>query len=233
MKPRFSSRSFWPMAALFAWSSAQATRPMVVDDAAITSPGNCQVESWTQRTASQTEYWTMPACNVAGAWELAAGLGRIGPNGPGAAYRSGVVQAKTVFRPLQKNDWGIGLTVANQFRQGTGVAGDLSVLVPVSVSLLGDRVLVHTNVGWLHAHANGQNDGFWATGAEWAVHPQLTLALETYGTGRGHGFVQAGARWTLIPDRLALDAGVGSRSGRPGAEQYLTFGLTFAGPVPR
>lgn len=233
MKSFFPRRAFLPAAALLACASAQATRPMVVDDASITSPGNCQVESWTQRTPSQTEHWAMPACNVGGTWELAAGLGRIDLGGPGYAYRSGVVQAKTVFRPLEKNDWGIGLTIANQFRQGTGVAGDLSVLVPVSLSLLDDRVLVHANVGWLHAHTNGQNDGFWATGAEWAVHPQLTLTLETYGTGRNHGFAQTGARWTLIPDRLALDAGVGSRIGRLGAERYFTFGLTLAGPVLR
>lgn len=221
------------MAALFACASAHATRPMVVDDAAITSQGNCQVESWTQRTSAQTEYWAVPACNVAGTWELAAGFGHISPDGPGNAFRSGVVQAKTVFRPLEKNGWGIGLTVANQFRPGQGIAGDLSVLIPVSLSLLDDRVLVHANVGWLRARDSRQKDGFWAAGAEWAVRPPLTLTLEAYGTGRSHGFTQAGARWTIIPDRLALDAGVGSRIRRLGAEKYFTFGLTVTGPVLR
>ena len=57
----------------------------------------------------------MPACNVGGTWELAAGIGRIGPDDPAGTYRSGFLQAKTVFRPLQKNSWGIGLTIANQF----------------------------------------------------------------------------------------------------------------------
>ena len=233
MKSFLSRRAIWPLTALFACASAQATRPMVVDDAAITSPGNCQIESWTQRTSAQTEYWAMPACNVAGTWELAAGAGRIGPVGPGEAYRSGVVQAKTVFRPLEKNGWGIGLTIASQFRQGSGIDGDLSVLVPVSLSLLDDQVLVHVNAGWLRAHVSGQKDGFWATGAEWAVRPRLTLTLEAYGIGRGHGFTQAGARFTIIPDRLAFDAGVGSRIGRLGAERYATIGLTLAGPVQR
>ncbi len=233
MKSFFRRRAIWPAAALFACVSAQATRPMVVDDAAITNPGDCQVENWTQRTFGQTEYWAMPACNVAQTWELAVGLGRIGPDGAGAAYRAGVMQAKTVFRPLEKNGWGIGLTIANQFREGAGIDGDLSVLVPVSLSLLDDQVLVHANAGWLRAHASGRQDGFWATGAEWAVRPRLTLTLETYGTGRGHGFTQAGARLTVIPDRLAFDAGIGSRTGRLGAERYATIGLTFAGPVPR
>lgn len=175
--PSFVFRRLGAALCLCTCASAHATRPMVVDDASITAPGSCEVESWTQHTVFQTEFWAMPACNVGGTWELAAGLGRIGPTGPSSAYRSGVLQAKTVFRPLQTNDWGVGLTLANQFRQGAGVAGDLSVLVPVSVSLLGDRVLVHANAGWLHMHASGRNDGLWALGTEWAAWPRMTLTL--------------------------------------------------------
>jgi hypothetical protein len=223
-------RALWLVAAMSACASAQAARPMVVDDASITAPGHCQVESWTQRTPAQTEYWAVPACNVGGTWELAAGFGRIAPDGPGNVFASGVVQAKTVFRPLQKNDWGIGLTVANQFREGAGAIGDLSVLVPVSVSLLDDRVLVHANAGWLRPQG-GRGDGFWAAGAEWAVGPRWALTFEAYGTGRGGGFAQAGARFTVIPDRLAFDAGIGSRLSRLGAERYATVGLTFTGPA--
>ncbi|MBW8900787.1 MAG: hypothetical protein JF619_22310 [Massilia sp.] len=226
-------RSALSMAALCACAGAHATRPMVVDDASITSPGNCQVETWTQRTPNQTEYWALPACNVGGTWELAAGLGRIGPDGPGEAYRSGIVQAKTVFHPLAPNGWGVGLTIASQFRQGEEVAGDLSVLVPVSVSLLDDRVLAHANLGWLRARAAGHGGAIWAAGAEWSVQPRLTLTLEAYGTVRDHGFTQAGVRYTLVPDRLAIDAGLGSRIGHPGAERYVTVGLTLAGPVLR
>ena len=212
---------------------------MVVDDASIEAPGNCQLESWTQRSADRVEYWAVPACNVGGAWrawELGAGLGRVRPDGPGGAYRSGVLQAKTVFRPLQTNDWGIGLSIANQFRQGAGVAGDLSVLVPVSLSRLDDRLLLHANLGWLRAHADHKSDPFWAGGAEWAARPRLTLTLEAYGTGRSHAMAQAGVRVTLVPDRLALDAGIGRRiggGGGNGGERYATVGLTFAGPVFR
>jgi hypothetical protein len=233
MKSFFRCRVIWPLPLLFTYAAAQATRPMVVDDAAITSAGNCQIESWTQRTSGQTEYWTMPACNVAKAWELAAGLGRISTDGYGTAYRSGVVQAKTVFRSLKKNDWGVGLTIAGQFRQGSGFDGDLSVLVPVSLSLLNDQVLVHANAGWLRAHASGQQNAFWATGAEWAVFPRLALTLEAYGTGSGHEFTQAGARFTIIPDKFAFDTGVGSRIRRLGAERYVTIGLTVAVPTLR
>ena len=234
MKAPFACRGLCAAALLLASVPAQATRPMVVDDASIEAPGNCQLESWTQRSAGQVEYWAVPACNFGGAWrswELGAGLGRVKPDGPGGAYRSGVLQAKTVFRPLQTNGWGIGLSIANQFRQGAGVGGDLSVLVPVSLSRLDDRLLLHANLGWLRAHADHKSDVFWAGGAEWAARPRLTLTLEAYGTGRGHALAQAGVRVTLVPDRIALDAGIGRRIG--GGERYATVGLTFAGPVFR
>jgi len=214
--------------ALCACTQAQAGRPMVVDDAVLTSPGHCQVESWIQHTATQLERWAVPACNVGGQWELAAGMGHIGPEGA-AAYLYGVVQAKTVFHPLQRNGWGLGLTIAHQFRQGEGLAGDLSAIVPLSVSLLDDQVLLHMNGGWIHTRA-GRDKGFAAAGAEWSLLPALSLTLEAYGTQHGHAFAQAGLSYTLIPDRLALDAGVGRNIGRAGGEHYVTAGLTLTGP---
>lgn len=245
IKPIILARSLLPLAALFACAAAHATRPMVVDDATITAPGNCQVESWTQHTTGQLEYWAVPACNLGGKWELSAGGGRIGPGGSAASYRSGVVQAKTVFKALDDDDdddddkddggidWAVGLTVANQFRQGTGAVGDLSVLVPLTVSLLDGKVLVHANAGMLHGRSGGRYDQFLAAGAEWSASERLTLTLESYGTRRTRGYAQAGARYAVIPDRLALDAGVGDRIGRFGAERYYTIGLTLTAQVLR
>lgn len=214
------------LACAFACAHAQATRPMVVDDAGIAAPGECQLEAWTQRGPAQTEYWAVPACRAGAGWELGAGLGRIVADGSGAAYRSGVVHAKTVFHALETNGWGIGLTLANQFRQGAGIDGDLSALVPFSLSRFDDRLLVHANLGWLRARG-GRPDRLWAAGAEWALLPSLSLTLEAWGTRRSHALEQVGARLTLVPERLALDAGVGQRLG--GGERYYTVGLTVAG----
>ncbi|MEN3275768.1 MAG: hypothetical protein V7631_1558 [Massilia sp.] len=204
---------------------------MVVDDASVLSPKHCQAESWTQRTPSQTEYWAVPACNVGGTWEIAAGLGRIAPDDRSGAYRSGVVQAKTVFKPLQTNSWGIGLTIANQSRLGGGMWGDLTVMVPVSVSLQDDRLLLHANGGLLYQNAGNRRTGTWAVGAEWAAHKRLVLTLEAYGSGHGPSYRQAGLRFNLIPDRLSFDTGIGGRL--RGGEPYATFGLSFAGQVWR
>lgn len=216
---------------MLACAPAHAARPMVTDDASIVAPGDCQLESWTQRTQPQTEYWAVPACNPYGNWELSAGAGRILPRDGTPGYVEGFLQAKTLFKPLSPNGWGIGLTVANLFRGGTP-SGDLSALVPLSVSLLDDKVLVHLNAGVLRERLSAHRiGGQWAGGAEWAATHDLALTLETYGTQRGHGYLQTGLRFTVIPDRLDLDAGVGQRIGLHGEERYATFGLTYAGKL--
>lgn len=222
------------IAALGACAPVHATRPMVVDDAGITAPDHCQAETWFQHPSGQNEYWAVPACNVGGSWELALGGGRIAPRGAGSPYAAGVFQAKTIFHALEKNGWGIGLTIAHQFYQGSGLGhGDSSVLVPLSLSMLDDQVLVHANLGMLRKRSGRRHDAFWALGVEWNAQPHLALTLEAYGAAHDAGFVQAGLRYTLVPDRLDLDAGIGQRFRLGGAERYFTLGLTAAWPLRR
>lgn len=210
---------------------AHAARPMVTDDASIVAAGDCQLESWMQHTQAQTELWAVPACNPYGHWELSAGAGRITPGDGAERYVEGFLQAKTVFRPLHANSWGIGLTMADLLRGGTPV-GDVSVLIPLSVSLLDDKVLVHLNAGVLRERLTAHRIGSqWAAGTEWAATHDLALTLETYGTAKSHGYMQTGLRLNVIPDRLDLDAGVGQRLGPHGEERYYTVGLTYAGKL--
>ena len=52
---------------------AQAARPMLTDDARIVDPKSCQLESWVRDSKHMTEYWALPACNVAENTELTIG----------------------------------------------------------------------------------------------------------------------------------------------------------------
>lgn len=47
---------------------AHAGRPMTVEDAAILADGQCQLESYVQRTDGTREFWATPGCNAGGAW---------------------------------------------------------------------------------------------------------------------------------------------------------------------
>jgi len=128
-----------------ACAHADAGRPMTVDDASILDPGTCQLEAWTLRSRNSDEYWAMPACRV-GNFELAAGAART--IGPGVTHTYTALQAKTVFKPLDVNDWGIGIAFGTQFDTRDHLSGDRYVYVPVSWSLADDLVQVHANLGW-------------------------------------------------------------------------------------
>ncbi|WP_256079370.1 hypothetical protein [Massilia sp. YIM B04103] len=216
---------------LFAPVVAQAARPMAADDASILDAGHCQLESWSQRTSAQTEFWAMPACRV-GSWELGAGTGRLQEReGAQARTRSHMLQAKTLFRPLSTNSWGAGLVLAEQFHSGDHGQGDLSLNLPISFSFQGDAVLLHANAGWLRERTAHRGGATWALGAEFAVTPKTALTLESFGSRFGHSYVQAGVRHTLIQDRLDIDASYGERLGWRGKERIFAIGLTLAGPA--
>ncbi|MDC8759973.1 hypothetical protein [Janthinobacterium fluminis] len=203
----------------------RAARPMTVDDASILPAGGCQLETWAQRTDGRAELWAVPACNFGGDWELALGASRAaGAAAPGAVQ----MQAKTVFRALARDDWGVGLVLANQFRRGAGPAGDLSANVPLSVSLRGDALLLHANLGWLREYDGRRHAVSWGLAAETALGARSTLSAELFGQHRGRPHIQLGLRHYLVPERLQIDAAFGERFGRHNKETVFSIGLVLS-----
>lgn len=217
------------LACLLICPATHAGRPMTVDDAAIAAPGQCQLETYALRADDLAEYWITPACNVGAAWELAVGGAwaddRSGPRGRTAHY--GRVQAKTVFKPLQTNGWGLGLVLADQFRAGRGGDGDLSLNVPLSISVRDDALLLHFNAGVMHAETGRQHHATWGSGAQFRLDERHTLTAEAYGRQHSGARYQFGIARALIADRLQIDATWGRRLARGGGEAVLTLGLVF------
>lgn len=205
---------------------ADAARPMTTDDAYTLEPRQCQLETWRQHGARQTDYWAVPSCNFGGGWELAAGAARVYTRTTSGSSSLGLVQAKTTLNKSEDGIWALGLTLADQLRPGAGANGDLSVNVPLSVQLAGDRLLAHANLGWLRERAQpGQRT--WALGLEAAAGERTAVTVEGYGTRLGGAFVQIGVRHTVLAGRADLDAGYGERAGLRGRERYFAFGLTL------
>lgn len=188
---------------------ALAGRPLTVDDAAIASPGQCQLETYAQRAGDTREYWATPACNVGGDWELALGGAWMEDDVSRTHY--GRLQAKTVFKTLEAGGWGIGVVLADQFRSGRGLDGDLSLNVPLSFSLRNDSVLLHLNAGVVRTQATRSTDATWGIGAEFKLNERNSLTAEGYGQQRGRPRFQLGYAHALIPDHLQIDCTVGKR----------------------
>lgn len=215
------------------FASAHAARPMTADDASTLDPQQCQLESWVQHNHDQTEFWAVPACNLGGGWELAAGAAHVhrtaagrAASGPGTPANLAILQAKTLLRKPQGDGWGVGLVLADLFRPAQDMAGDWFANVPVSVELLGERLVAHVNAGWLKERGKG-SQATWAAGLEAMAGLRGALTVEAYGRQRGGAFFQLGGRYALLPGRADLDAGYGERTGLHGRERFVTVGLTL------
>ena len=86
-------------------SLAFAARPFVTDDARLTTAGSCQLESWARIYPQSRELWMLPACNPGGNFEITAGAG-MAHNDHAPRSDDYVLQAKTLFKPLESNGWG-------------------------------------------------------------------------------------------------------------------------------
>ncbi|MBL8427420.1 MAG: hypothetical protein JNM16_08135, partial [Dechloromonas sp.] len=124
--------------ALIIPTCAFAARPFVTDDARLTTAGSCQLESWMRIYPDSKELWALPACNPTGNLEFTVGGGRA-RHDDAPATSDYVFQAKTLFRPLETNDWGIGFAVGTirhpEINPGPNMLGNTYAYIPLSVSL--------------------------------------------------------------------------------------------------
>lgn len=207
--------------------SVWAARPMITDDARIVDPGSCQVESWQKSTDQGQEFWLIPACNVGGKVELALGGAYLSPKGQSNSYDL-VVQAKTLFRTLKTNDWGVGMAVGAVQHLQYGDTNDWYTYVPISYSF-NDQAFVHTNLG-VAKKQDHHHSMTWGLGGELKLTSHLWLMGEVFGEGQQQRFVQSGLRLWLLPNRLQLDATVGNGINNQIDEPWFSFGLRWLSP---
>ena len=210
--------------------SAFAARPFMTDDARLTTSESCQLESWTRHYKHSNEQWALPACNPTGNFEITAGGGRTKNTGE-PATNDYVLQGKSLFRELTTNGYGWGLALG-QINHPSGTAGPNSlgntyVYIPLSISTLNDKVIYHTNVGWLRDKATNEERLTYGLGAEIQTSSRMILIAETFGDHKAKPYWQAGARYSLIPDLLQIDTTVGQQYNGTTNTRWLSFGLRY------
>jgi hypothetical protein len=209
---------------------AFAARPFVTDDARLTTAGSCQVESWTRLYQQSHEIWALPACNPWGNFELTFGGSLAKVDGQSATLDS-ALQAKTLFRALKTNDWGIGIALGkishDDIRPGPNQYGNSYGYVPVSWSLWDDDVILHANIGLLHDKKTKQNNMTWGLGSEIKVKPDLLAIAEVYGDNRSNPYLQVGFRYSVIPNLFQIDSTYGQQINGDSELKWISFGLRF------
>ncbi len=215
---------------LFCALTSYAARPFVTDDARLTTGGSCQLESWARLYKRSAEFWALPACNPTGNFEVTLGASVAKEDGF-ASTNDFVMQAKTLFRPLETNGWGIGFSVGSvthpDVNPGPNQFGNYYAYVPISISYLDDDVVVHINVGALHDKANDLNSATWGIGAEYRYKPQLLLISEMYGDSRNNPYIQMGMRYSVIPNLFQIDSTIGVKYQGHYDDSWLSVGVRY------
>jgi len=210
-----------------------AARPMITDDARITDPGACQVETWRRNNRDSTEFWALPACNPTGNFEMTLG-GNSLPNDTSGRSHDVIMQGKTLFRPLESGSYGIGLAAGvvqhTDPEPGQGRLSSAYFYVPVSKYFLEDKVALHLNLGAQNNHNTGAKSMTWGIGTEITLTPRFILIGETFGDNHTQNSYHAGVRIWVIPNRWQIDTTMGAQSGNIGATRWWTIGLRLISP---
>ena len=208
---------------------AHAGRPFVTDDARIVDKGGCQIETFVkrQRRFDETEVGVIPACNPWGPVELSLGVARLASDTPGDS-RALAAQAKALLRPLETNGLGFALSIGaariKAFDTATVVNPYFNAIG--SMSLAGDRVVIHANLGATRDKMAGFWRGTWGVAAEaLLVAPRLYGVAEIYGERGEKPTLQGGLRYWLVQDRLQLDATLGVQRSAPPERRFHAIGL--------
>jgi hypothetical protein len=211
---------------------AHAARPLITDDARIVDARACQLESWVRRNEDSTEFWAIPACNLTGNLEL--GIGGSRTREAGETHTTDVqVQAKTIFKALEPNGWGVGLAVGHLRRRDDstgGLARRLYGYVPLSVSFADDLAVLHVNAGLLRPAGESSHRVTSGVGAEVRLHPRLFFIPEVFHQEAGRPFFQTGFRFWIVPQRVQVDATYGDRLGGAGTQQWFSIGMRLLAP---
>ena len=212
------------------YTQAYAARPFVTDDARLTTPESCQVESWSRVYRNSTEIWALPACNITGNLEITAGMGLAKPK-DSSSTQDYVIQAKSLVKELTTNGWGWGLAIGRvshpDITPGPNLLGNTYAYIPISVSTLNDRVTYHVNMGWLKDNATQENRNTFGVGAEIQASNRLLLIAESFGDNKSSPYWQTGFRYSIIPNLFQFDTTVGRQFNGDINTRWISFGLRY------
>lgn len=215
-------------------NSAWAGRPFFTDDAALTTPETCQIETWTQFNANHDrELWALPACNPTGNFEFTVGFNQLQAHAEGHVD-SYFLQGKTLFRELETDSWGAGLAFGI-IRPRHGNAGADFIYLPYSVSFADDAVIVHANLGWIKNrslsgnHAARLNRTTWGLGMEYSLANRVSVFAEAFGDDVVRPIIHTGFNISLIPNKLNLNITGGRDLAVDPDHNFYSIGLNVYG----
>jgi len=184
--------------------TAQAGRPLAVDDADVDDKGTGHVEAWYARQPGKADTWTVaPAFAPIDNLELSAQVSRD----TSAALTTQTLQAKWRITPAQESGCNVGATLGvSRIRTLGGDAPYLNGLLTCQMK----QGAVHLNAGWVRP-TGGPGVPTWGAAYERNAG-SVGWHVEAFGQRGARPTFQAGLKTQLTP-RFQLDGSVGRNHG--------------------
>lgn len=205
----------------------------VTDDAAITEFRACQIQVWHGERSS----WALPVCTPIRNLEISAGLVAVWRD-EADGHPEYVAQAKTLLLPRASRRWSVGFVLGTGRDPGlSGVRNsgfNVYAYVPLSAAFLGDRLIVHQNIGYLYDHRTGsENDKDWLTTASRAdifLRKYFAIVGEIYDSAGSDAEYQLGVRWWGRPGAVQFDLSYGGLLKTAAEAAGWTLGVSLTTP---
>ena len=201
---------------------AHAGASLLVDDAAVTPAGRCQVESWVRGYSHGRELTAVPACNYAGT-EFSLGVSDFFKPGTGPLLNLG---AKHLWRDFDEETFGIGASMGATWSAASGRVEIESFNIPASFAFDAQRNLVlHANLGWIDTRdtSHGLTGG---VGLERVVTTTSVLLVEFYAQPDRVNIGQLGVRHT-VNESINIDLLVGHQNHVANGSMFVTLGFNI------
>lgn len=210
--------------------SAQAGRPLAVEDAGVNEVGQCQLESWFSRTSgSGTSLVLAPACGILPGLEI--GLEADIPRQTSTTDAGRGLALKWVPSWAQHGDWAFGakLSVGSDMPAGSGQweTAPTSLLV-IGTYSINDQWTAHLNLGRDVEHHPKDHKATAGAALAWTPHERWLVFAELTGAEQQSTTRGAGARYWLIPEVLGLDVTISKANAVKNSTNW-TLGLGWYG----
>lgn len=97
-------------------------------------------------------------------------------------------QAKTLFRSLETNDFGIGIAIGTilhpKINPESNLLGNVYAYIPFSASFKDDKIIMHVNLGWLRDRDSNDDRLTWGIGSELQLSSRFLAIAEAFGESK-------------------------------------------------
>ena len=204
-------------------TSSWAGRPLFTDDAGLTEAHSCQIETWWQESENTHEWWSLPACNPFGNFELTTGVNSLKVDSSNRV-KNYLVQGKTLLRPLEIGNYGIGVAFGIT-RPDEGNGGTNYAYIPVSIMSNTGLTVAHFNLGLLRDRALKDNRITWGLGVEHAWTARISTFGEVFGDNTTNPTFHVGSSFGLIPNLIQLDLTYGHSIESVSSGNFYSIGI--------